>query len=84
MNTFVHWTAGEPPWTDGDALLFQVDLADNTTQTFIGRVDDSGMMVDLDYGDDYGWRAKSVDRWVLLSTVLDCIEEAETEEGDKE
>ena len=70
------WEKGQPPWTDGEAMLFQVDLSDGSTETFIGRVDDDDTMVHLDYldyGEDIGWQADSVDRWILLEDVLAAI-----------
>ena len=67
------WEKGQPPWTDGEVMLFQVDLSDGSTDTFIGCVDDTDSMVDPEYGDDIGWEAESVDRWILLEDVLAAI-----------
>jgi len=71
----MHWNLGQPPYTDGDGLLWQIDLDGGTTKTFIGAVDSGGMMVDLDYGDDQGWHSESVSRWIDLTEVLDSIVE---------
>jgi len=66
------WTEGQPPWTDGDALLFQVDTNEGV-QTFVGRVDEQGTMVDCDYGDGFGWESHSVDRWIKLDDLMETF-----------
>ena len=72
------WTEGQPPWTDGDALLFQIVLKNGETETHIGCVDDSGTMVDLEYRDDIGWHSEDVDRWIKLYDVLNFLNNQES------
>ena len=62
------WTDGEP-MPGGPMLMFQVNVAGGATDTFVGRCNDTGSMVDP-AGEDIGWESDSVSRWILLNTVL--------------
>jgi len=62
------WNDGEP-FPGGPMLMFQVDMENRTKDTFIGRCDETGSMVDP-AGEDIGWESDSVSRWILLNTVL--------------
>ena len=69
----IKWNTN-PPSIDGDAILAQLDVNDET-ETYLCRIDDLGDLVDHQFGETYGWDYTCVDRWVLLSDIIVALNE---------
>jgi len=65
-------------------MIAVVVLSTGEEQFFLCRIDPTGALVDLDYSDDYGWEAESVDRWIDFSDVLAAIDAYNPPQGEKE
>lgn len=53
-----------------DVLLAEVELSKGAPEYFICIIDDNGMMVDPDTGDDFGWDYSCISRWVPFDEIL--------------
>lgn len=66
----MNWEKGPLIEFGEDAVLAIVET-NGGAEFYLCRVDHGGMLVDLQHGDDYGWSAEDVDRWVSLGRILE-------------
>lgn len=64
----VDWKTEKP--TSEDVILAVVETKKGQ-EVFVCTIDNNEMLVDTEYGDDYGWDNTCVDRWCLLQEILD-------------
>lgn len=80
------WRTDEPPIEEP---MFAIVETNGGSRYFIGQIDQQGTLVDLDYGDDYGWESDCIDRWCPLDHVIEAIENCsdtsdDPSQGEKE
>jgi hypothetical protein len=65
------WKTTEPPFEEA---IFAIVKTNGGDQVFICQVDENETLVDLEYGDDYGWQRDCVDCWCTLQEAMQAIE----------
>jgi hypothetical protein len=70
------WKTGKPPIEEP---ILAVVETNKKTRYYLGVVTPEGDLVDLEYGDDHGWEAESIDRWCTISDLDELLEERSTE-----
>ena len=56
-----------------DEPIFAVVETVSGTEYYIGEINGNEDLVDLEYGDGYGWKSESIDCWCPLETVVKLI-----------
>ena len=67
-----HWVNSEDTELDDipvDEGILAVVETNGGTEWFVCKVDNTGQLVDLEYGDDYGWSYDAIDRWFPLDKL---------------
>lgn len=68
----IKWRTEDPTeFASIDDAIFAIVETNKGAEYFICRIDKEYTLVDLEYGDDYGWQAEDVDKWCFLDDILE-------------
>ena len=65
------WTEAKPDFDDCGIMIVETVSGE---ERYVAKIDYYGDLVDILHGDDFGWGARDVDRWISWDDFIGQIE----------